>query len=399
MIGKIYRFIKALFQNKEMGNTTKLADSIDGEEDLSIQGTSHIKGDRNMTKLPDSIVSFGGSEEGLSIQGASHIKSGKVCQDCGGHFRCDDYAVAVVCDGHGGDAYFRSDRGSKYAVETCINSIKEFMQGKTELLDRMSKATNEIGKEKESNHAIEQLIQNIIFRWSEQVSRDIAENPFADDETFNALSEKYRERYGADDDSKFPAYGTTLIAVVRTPEFWFGIRIGDGRCISIAADGSIEDPIPWNEKCFLNATVSLCDEKAFANFRYCFHTDNFPVAIYVGTDGIDDSFGIYGNDEKLFNFYRNLTKAFSQSGFEGGKQELKEYLPVLTAKGSGDDVSISGIVDMEAIKGLSGEQPEEKMEVVESKEIPVNAEKQGEIVIAENAINNDNNTIIENDGQ
>ena len=80
-----------------------------------------------------------------------------------------------------------------------------------------------------------------------------------------------------------------------------------------------------------------------------FFKENFPAAIYVGTDGVDDSFG---TDERLFVFYKRVTQTFSMEGFDGGKQELKNYLPKLTAKGSGDDISISGIVDMEAVRLL-----------------------------------------------
>jgi hypothetical protein len=224
---------------------------------------------KKSAKLPDAIVSFGGSEDGLSVLGASHLKSGKPCQDSGGHHRCDEFAVAVVCDGHGGDPYFRSDRGSKFAVETCIDSVREFMQGKTDFLKKMSAAENDIIKGKLSSQAIEQLIKSIIFRWSERVGNDIAEHPFTE-EDYASLEEKYRERYQKDDDSKFPAYGTTLIAVVRAPEFWFGMRIGDGRCVSVGADGTIEDPIPWNEKMLFERYRVALRRKSIREFQVLF---------------------------------------------------------------------------------------------------------------------------------
>ena len=295
--------------------------------------------------LSPSVQSFGGAEEGLSIQGASHVKHGKICQDFGGHFRCDNYAIAVVCDGHGGDAYIRSDRGSKFGVQATIDAIKTFMANKHEFLD----SDNKIVQDKKSSKALDQLIKSIISHWNLAVGSDLEQNPFSEDELAE-LSEKYRTRYVSDDENKkYPAYGSTLMAVVYTSEFWFGIRIGDGRCVALSRDGAIYDPIPWDEKCFLNRTTSLCDDKAFDNFRHCFFTDNFPVAIYVATDGVDDSFG---TDERLFNFYKRLTQSFAHTGFEGGKQELKDYLPKLTSQGSGDDISISGIVDMDAIKEL-----------------------------------------------
>jgi len=308
-------------------------------------------------KISPSVVSFGGRDDGLSIQGASHIKHNKICQDYGGHYRCDEYAVAVVCDGHGGDAYIRSDRGSEFGVRITIEVIKEFMNNRKALLANLSLSDNKDVQNKYASKAINRLIQSIISRWNRLVSDDMLQNPFTEDE-LKDLSDKYKERYaGTDENSKFSAYGTTLMAVVYAPEFWFGIRNGDGKCVAVSKDGSIGDPIPWNDKCFLNRTTSMCDDKAFENFRQCFHTDNFPAAIYVATDGVDDSFG---TEERLFSFYKRLTKTFFQAGFEGGKNELVAYLPKLTEEGSGDDISVSGIIDEDAIKLLFPEDTAEE---------------------------------------
>ena len=335
--------------------------------------------------LSPSIQSFGGAEEGLSIQGASHVKHGKICQDFGGHFRCDNYAIAVVCDGHGGDAYIRSDRGSKFGVQATIDAIKAFMANKHEFLYNLFDSDNKIVQDKKSSKALNQLIKSIISHWNIAVGSDLEQNPFTEDELAE-LSEKYKTRYASDDENKkYPAYGSTLMAVVYTSKFWFGIRIGDGKCVALSRDGAIYDPIPPDEKCFLNRTTSLCDDKAFDNFRHCFFTDNFPVAIFVATDGVDDSFGA---DERLFNFYKRLTQSFAYTGFEGGKQELKDYLPKLTSQGSGDDISISGIVDMDAIKELfvektnaqTQEAPEEPKPVVENDETQMQSEEPEPVV-------------------
>ena len=41
-----------------------------------------------------------------------------------------------------------------------------------------------------------------------------------------------------------------------------------GKCIAFNEDGSWHEPIPWDEKCFLNKTTSLCDSSAIDEFRY-----------------------------------------------------------------------------------------------------------------------------------
>ena len=63
----------------------------------------------------------------LTAQGASHIKKNRECQDASKSFFCEDYGIAVVCDGHGGDNYIRSAVGSEKASEIALDNIKEFI--------------------------------------------------------------------------------------------------------------------------------------------------------------------------------------------------------------------------------------------------------------------------------
>ena len=49
----------------------------------------------------------------LTAQGASHIKKNKECQDASSSYQDENCAIAIVCDGHGGDDYVRSAIGSK----------------------------------------------------------------------------------------------------------------------------------------------------------------------------------------------------------------------------------------------------------------------------------------------
>ncbi len=61
-----------------------------------------------------------------SVTGASHIARNLICQDCSAYSINDEYAVAVVADGHGSKKHFRSDIGSKIAVESTIKVIARF---------------------------------------------------------------------------------------------------------------------------------------------------------------------------------------------------------------------------------------------------------------------------------
>lgn len=283
--------------------------------------------------------------------GASHIRIGKECQDYSLSDVGDDWCIAITCDGHGGDNYFRSSLGSRFAAETAMRCIGEFLSecGTSELT--------------EPDAAIIQLEKSIIAGWNDRVWSHFGENAFTEEE-LNSISQDRRKRLLAGKSIE-STYGTTLIAVAWTHNFWFGIQIGDGKAVRIKPDGSADCPIPKNAKCFLNTTTSICDVNAIDNFRHCYSTD-LPAGIFCGSDGIDDSFI---RDEQLFRLYLTIGRSFADNELDVARNELEEYLPRLSSKGSGDDVSIAGIIDMEiaddafpSVEGRFGEGEAPSME-------------------------------------
>lgn len=265
----------------------------------------------------------------FSEQGFNHIKSDKVCQDSSGHYSDDSMAVVVVADGHGSDNYPRTDRGSSFAVEATITAIREFVKTVDDSVIDISE---------DSDSYLEQLAKNILANWYAAVDADLEKYPFSEEE-LSKVSDKYKKRYMSGQRQE-KAYGTTLIAVCQTRNYWFGMQIGDGKCVCISQDGSMYEPIPWDEDCQANITTSICDSEAIEEFRYCFMKE-CPVATLMGTDGIDDS---YANAEEMYVLYRSILAIFAEHGREIGESEIQTFLPGLSRKGSGDDVSIAGIV-------------------------------------------------------
>ncbi len=265
--------------------------------------------------------------------GASHLKSGRPCQDYSYSISGSKFAVAIVSDGHGGDKYIRSETGSKIATEICRDSIRLIFGKRIDIKGAMAKF------KPNPDATIMQLASYIIFKWREAVTYHFLNQPFTTKE-IEHLSDKDKAALEKDD-GWISAYGTTLIAVVRTSLFWFGLQIGDGKCVVVTEDDAYLQPIPWDDKCFLNATTSLCDEKALERFRFYFSAENLPKAIFLATDGLDDTFG---TDESLHGFYKTLQQLFMEKDFETAKEELQGYLPKLSAKGSQDDISIAAIL-------------------------------------------------------
>ena len=64
----------------------------------------------------------------LSVMGASHERRNIVCQDSSAFKVGNGYAVAVVADGHGSKKHFRSDVGSRFAVEAVLETMEVFFK-------------------------------------------------------------------------------------------------------------------------------------------------------------------------------------------------------------------------------------------------------------------------------
>ena len=312
-----------------------------------------------------------------TCKGASHIKSGKPCQDYSLSWKSEDKGiyVSIVCDGHGGDTYVRSDVGSRLAAEIALNNIKAFVEytpaslfldksaaitarpedddylftsqkkvnpadmGETQLAqhnqdEQFRKAVAEVPQQDE---AFMGLFGRIYIQWLNAIEEDSKQNPFTEAES--ALLKNNR---------LVKAYGTTLMAYVRTPLYWFGFHIGDGKFVCCNEDMQWREPVPWDCNCFLNITTSLCERNPLHSFRYAFSgKGDFPAAVMLGSDGIDDT---YLTMERLTSFYSKTLGVFLDEGLEKSVADLNEYLPRLSAKGSRDDMSMAGVIDMDAIK-------------------------------------------------
>lgn len=298
-------------------------------------------------------------------QGESHKSNNKPCQDCAYAESSDLLSMAIVCDGHGGERYFRSHYGAQFATEITQKAITEFVKNMADSTFTLSEgksvfdgasfttysaatATDE-QMESRAHKSLKWLFSSIISQWNEKISEHAKETDLTDWELSN-VDEKYRKEFLCErekDNATFEkTYGCTLMAYVQTPDYWFAFHLGDGKCVSmrVVEDRLVcEQPIPWDERCFLNKTTSLCDSNALEEFRYCYQGDGqFPLAMFLGSDGMDDS---YGDGYNLYNFYIQLFKIIIRNGVEKANKELKKSLPVISKMGSKDDMSVACVFD------------------------------------------------------
>lgn len=264
-------------------------------------------------------------------QGESHKTTGKPCQDFSFSIKTEGYTIAIVSDGHGGDRYFRSDVGSKIAVEVAHRCLVKFAEGIPSSLF-VELPSTPVGIGDTVHQEIQQLTGAIVVGWRNAVLEHVTANPLTETEQLIANPK--------DDHEWEKTYGCTLIATLLTPQFWLAFQIGDGKCVTIDKEGVPYEPIPWDDKCFLNKTTSICDTDAASEFRYCIGgKESFPIAVFMGSDGIDDSFG---EEENLYNFYIQLAKGFAKDGYDATVADLTATLPVLSKRGSQDDMSVAG---------------------------------------------------------
>lgn len=276
-----------------------------------------------------------------STQGFDHIKHGIPCEDFGEVFDSEFCKIFAVADGHGDTNCPRSRFGSETACKIAISEMKQFS------FDIMKNAWESriLTSTKQFDSIVRQLISSIVAKWVKVVNEDIEENPLTEEE--RAGCQKYIERYDRGERLEH-IYGSTLIAGLVTEKYLLLLHQGDGRCVVFNADATVSQPIPWDDRCFANVTTSLCDEDVIHGFR--FHSINLKenpvIACIVGTDGVEDS---YSSMDLMHSYYRDLLIYASENGVNALNKYLKETLPDFSKKGSGDDITICGIIDNERI--------------------------------------------------
>ena len=269
------------------------------------------------------------------IQGYSHELLKKPCQDSSDILITNEYAIAAVSDGHGGDLYFRSDIGSKIAVNTSINVIKDFLEDdKLQFLKIIDTKSS-----KKIEEIIIKLKRKIINTWRIHVHEHYENNKnYSNEERclINKLISNKKDKRNY----MYTLYGATLIVTFITNEFGMILKIGDGECICICND-NIYYPIPKDKNLQFGLTTSLCNSNAlnYFNHKFIYYNDLEKINGFIlTTDGVVDSY----SDNDLKSFSQKIMNEFYKDE-EYTKKQLKEWLQKLTKQGSHDDMTISGI--------------------------------------------------------
>jgi serine/threonine protein phosphatase PrpC len=267
-------------------------------------------------------------------QGDSHKEKNLSCQDA---VSCEVFKVggiAIVADGHGSEKHFRSDRGSRIAVDVAYKAIIEFSQIMAKEKKNKDEEKRRYADNSRREEQLHQLEGYIISQWRKEVLSDFKKTPLTKTEKAVCADNNINS---VEENSRVRMYGTTLIASMIQESFWFVIQIGDGKCVILDANGNPQFPVPEDENLGGGKTTSLCDTNALENFRHGFGFDTIQ-GITVASDGVTDSFV----PEKYLELHKRLYIDFCTDEKKAAKG-IKKSLPVWSSKGSRDDVSMAGV--------------------------------------------------------
>lgn len=252
----------------------------------------------------------------VSVKGASHAKSGTPCQDSARVYLTDTLAIAAVSDGHGSEKHFRSASGSEMATRIAIRSVTDFCERNGSLgaifADNPEKAARRIAA-------------NIICGWNDEIAAHLGFSPL------NSRELEISYKYGGL--SPEIMYGATLILAASDAEGVFGLQIGDGS-FTLDEGGSVQLPMPEDERLMGNLTTSLCDCDAINSFRSFYKPGKFN-SVMLSSDGLINSFV---SAEDFLSFSRRMAVLPPEE-----LPALEEHMKERSRSGSMDDISIAVI--------------------------------------------------------
>lgn len=263
----------------------------------------------------------------LSQIGASHVRQNKPNQDYG---KCDflkfgdeTLYILSVSDGHGSERSFRSDQGSRIAVESTIKVLKEIFFKNLSVSELKTQSDFIIGR--------------IIHYWKQEVKQHFYDNTLAESEAVFFDEQNYTEEQMAENIER--AYGATLILAVITPNYVLYLQIGDGNIYAIEASGKPSIPFQPDSTIIGNDTHSLCekDVRKHIQIKIVPH-DDLPNFVFLTTDGLPNSFA---TDDEFSSAVEGIYKTICEYGLEIVCEEIPRWLQEYTEQGSGDDITVA----------------------------------------------------------
>ncbi|WP_297136331.1 protein phosphatase 2C domain-containing protein [Terrisporobacter sp.] len=240
-----------------------------------------------------------------SIVGYKNKIKNKSSQDYVKYETLEEGIICAVADGHSGDFFTHSHKGSEYACEAVIEVLKKYIIYDLDDLDILLKE--------------KKIQKEICVRWRELVEKDFD----------RSLPRAYKLNYFR--------YGTTLLATVVTDKYRLFFKLGDGEIL--INKNKIFNKVLYSHKKYL--VDCMAEEEAHNKFLWKLE-ENVDIGGYfiiLYSDGYENSFSSYEYmiedlNDTLTKYNKNIfAKLILEMNYE-------DYLERLSEKGSRDDISI-----------------------------------------------------------
>ena len=270
----------------------------------------------------------------LTFRGMSHIDNDRPCQDSSGVLRTEKYSIIAVADGHGNQVHFRSNAGSKIAIETVFHVFHSILS-----VEEKWKEFKEHGPD-----ILHEVKKSIASEWITRIRNHSSGNPLSSEEKkiTGVETQSYARGFRITD------YGTTLISCIMSDDFVVGIQIGDGLLMTLDESKGLCPVFGGINEFHGNMTESLCDEGAADEImvKYLDRGNNFPKALMICTDGYQNAF----DDESLIRYSNSMVALCGIGGY--WYSSIAQQVEMCTERGNRDDTSI-------AIAILDGYKPDD----------------------------------------
>ena len=252
---------------------------------------------------------------GASVRGAAHVQNSKPNQDALFAANIGAWTLIAVADGHGGSPHFRSDRGSRMAVQAAQLAFQEFSDHGTTGLDdaALLQARTML------------LPAQLLRHWRSLVDADLIENPLNEGD----ISQDYLP------------YGSTCALAAFSDGLTLLAQIGDGDIVVFSDDGILERPLPDDRGLSGEQTRSLCQPDAARYFRTSLFVRPHPLSqspfALAATDGLAKSYGDPTNFLKIARHWQAIVAA---QGMQAASAHLENWLAKVNLTGNGDDLTV-----------------------------------------------------------
>ena len=263
-----------------------------------------------MTEIVLSVV---GGATGASAIGSSHIAHGKPNQDAVAWEQHRLWTYIAVADGHGSAPHYRSDRGSRMAVDTLMALFREVTQ------DGALREPSALMRN------VPNLARSLVTNWREKVEADVVTDPIPEPPGFG----------------RHTVYGSTCLGGAIGPGLVLVMQIGDGDLFAGTASGDMVHLFEADDTVG-EQTYSLCLPDAIERVKIALFTAPnqlcAPDFVFASTDGFAKSFE---SEAAALEVVRNYRSAVRERGLRRVTSGMREWLTKCSQMGSGDDTSVA----------------------------------------------------------